>query len=335
VRAERRDLLATLAALAAAAALPRAFAQATADWPAITEAAKKEGRLFVYTAAAGQTAHGLVAKAFEKKYGIAVSFLEARASELRERVRSEQAAGRFIGDVSHNGSTTSTLQAQEGAFQPFGALPGLARLRAPFKADALRMPVFASAYAILVNTQLVKPADAPKSWQDLTDPKWKGRILCDDMRALGGGAVTFFVLQEKLGRGFHERLAANAPVFSRDLRASERRVARGEYAVWIPMTSNNVAEMKGLPVKLIVPSEGMPYITYELALLKNAPHPNAARLFMEFFLSDEAQAIHAAQGLITVTTLASADGAKPPPLLGTTEAARQDEMLKLAKEIYK
>ena len=61
--------------------------------------------------------------AFEAKYGIRVELLEARASELRERIRTEQAAGKVLGDVSHNGSTTTALQLAEGTFQPYGALP--------------------------------------------------------------------------------------------------------------------------------------------------------------------------------------------------------------------
>ena len=318
-----------------------AFAQGTADWNKVIEAAKKEGKVVVYTANVGQASHVSVAKAFEKKYGIEVTFLEARASEVRERIRTEQAANRFIGDLSHNGATTTALQMQDGAFQPHGSVPGAATLRTPFKADDIRVPVFANAYAMLVNTNLVKPSDEPKSWADLTDPKWKGKILADDMRALGGGSVTFFVLNDKLGRGFHEKLALNQPVWSRDLRASERRVARGDFPIWIPMSTNAYGALKGLPVKLITPQEGYPYITYELAMLKNAPHPNAARLLMEFFLSNEAQLIHDEQGLTMVTNTPApvgtqeANAVRNGKLMGTTDAARQEELLKLAKEIYK
>lgn len=336
----RRRVTSSLISALGLASFPFTAFAAT-DWDKVVAAAKQEGKLVVYTAAVGQPSHREIASAFEKKYGIAVTFLEGRASEIRERVRTEQAAGRFIGDVSHNGSTTSTLQEQEGAFQPFEALPNLTKLRPPFTSTKARVPVFASSYAMLVNTKLVKPGDEPKSWADLTDPKWKGKILSDDMRALGGGAVAFFVLNDKLGRGFHEKLAANRPVFSRDLRASERRVARGDYAIWIPMTLNSFAELKGLPVKLIHPQEGYPFIAYEVATYKNAPHPNAARLFMDFFLSDEAQLIQDRRGLTMVTNVSAppdneeANQRRNGRLLGTTDAARQDEMLKLAKEIYK
>ncbi len=339
---DRRQVLGGLAGGLGLAALPHAArAQSPADWNKVIDAAKKEGKLVVYSAATGQPSHVSIGKAFEKKYGIPVTYLEARASEIRERIRTEQTAGRFIGDMSHNGATTTGLQLAEGVFQPHGGIPSAANLRPPFTADDIRIPIFASAYSILVNTNLVKPADEPKSWMDLTDPKWKGKILSDDPRALGGGSVFFFVLHDKLGRAYHEKMAANQLVFSRDLRASERRVARGEYPIWIPMTTNSYAALKGLPVKLLHPAEGYPYITYVVAMLKNAPHPNATRLFMDFFASDEAQLIHDQEGLIMVTktqappTSPELAATRSGKLMGTTDASRQDDLLKLAKEIYK
>jgi iron(III) transport system substrate-binding protein len=337
---KRRQILAAGGAALLAVRHP-AFAQTPADWPSVIEAAKKEGQLFVYSANVGNPTQGAIGKAFEQKYGIKVEILEARASELRERIRTEQAAGRYIGDLSHNGATTTALQAKVGTFQPYGSLPSSAKIRAPFKADELRVPAFAHAYSILVNTNLVKAGDEPKSWKDLADPKWKGKILSDDMRALGGGSVLFFVTEEHLGRAFHDKLAQNQPVFSRDLRASELRLARGEYTIWIPQQISSFLALKGLPVKLLAPEEGYPFIAYELAMLKNAPHPNATRLFMEFYLGNEAQLIHAHAGNIVVTGEAAA--AVPAELrayangklFGTTDASRQDEMLRLAKEIYK
>ena len=71
----------------------------------------------------------------------------------------------------------------------------------------------------------MKPADEPKSWKDILDPKWAGKILSDDYRALGGGAVFFVVMHDTFGKEFHEKLAAQKPVFSRDI--AEQRAARG------------------------------------------------------------------------------------------------------------
>ncbi|MGA2552319.1 MAG: extracellular solute-binding protein [Burkholderiaceae bacterium] len=329
------------ALLGARLSTSRAQAPAPGAWEKIVAQAKSEKTLILYSAALGQSSHGKVAKAFEATYGISVRILEARASEIRERIRTEQAAQRFVADVSHDGSTTSTLQVADGVFEPYGALPNLSALRAPFVATDLLVPVSAIVYSILVNTRLVNAASRPKSWMDLTDSRWKGKILADDMRALGGGGVLFAVLQDKLGAAFHEKLAQNQLAFTRDIRASEQRVARGEYPIWIPFSSNDIVELKGLPVEMATPVEGCPYIAYDVALLKNAPHPNAARLFMDFFLSPKAQAICAEEGLITATNTAAlatlSDEVKALQtikLLGTTDPARIQEMLKLAGEIY-
>lgn len=338
----RRHVLQTaLGGAVWAAAGPAAHAEGADQWPDVIKAAKAEGKLTMYTANVGNTTHKQVADAFEKKYGITVTILEGRASEIRERVRSEQAAGRFVADISHNGSTTTGLQLEAGTFMPHGYLPGLDRVRAPFKVDDVRVPVFAIAYAILINDRLVKAADAPRSWKDLTDPRWQGKILSDDMRALGGGSVLFFTTEEKFGSDFHQKLAANKPVFSRDLAASERRVARGEFPIWIPLNMGDFPLLHGLPVRFVLPTEGLPYVTYELAMLKNAPHPNAARLFMAHYLEDSAQLVHGNAGNLMVVDSVAAKlipemhALSKAPLLGTTDWRRQDAMLKLAADIYK
>ncbi|HTA99774.1 MAG TPA: extracellular solute-binding protein [Bradyrhizobium sp.] len=334
---------AALLGLAAGSALLSAppTARAEDEWNKIVADAKKEGHVVLYSAFVGLAAHQELKKDFETSYGITVDILEARASEVRERIRIEQAAGRFAADVSENGRTTTTLQiAQDHVFDPFGPLPSLGHLKPEFRGDDIRLPVFAIVYGILASTRLVKPEDEPKSWLDLADAKWKGKILSDDFRALGGGGVLFYVLEEHFGRDFHEKLAQQDIKFSREIPANERRIARGELPLYLPVSLTSIPELKGLPVKFIAPKEGLPYIGYDLALLKNAPHPNAARLLMEHYLGQKMQQGFANLGLLPVTsdTLSELDPAvadlQKSKLLGTTDAARMDKMLALAKQIY-
>lgn len=336
----RRGALLGLAAGATMLSLPKS-ARAEDEWSKIVDAAKKEGHVVLYSAFVGLSAHQELKKDFETRYGITVDILEARASEVRERIRIEQAAGRFAADVSENGRTTTTLQiAQDHVFDPYEPLPSLGHLKTEFKSDEIRLPVFAIVYGILVNTRLVKPEDEPKSWLDLIDPRWKGNILSDDFRALGGGGVLFYVLMEQFGRDFMEKLAKQDLKFSREIPANERRVARGELPIYLPDSLTSMPGLKGLPVKLVAPKEGLPYIGYDLALLKNARHPNAARLLMEYYLGKKMQQSFANLGLLPVTTdtqsqldptVAKLEKSK---LLGTTDATQMDKMLALAREIY-
>jgi iron(III) transport system substrate-binding protein len=316
-------------------------ARAEDNWDKVVADAKKEGHVVLYSAFVGLAAHQNLKKDFEANYGISVDILEGRASEIRERIRIEQVAGRFTADVSENGRTTTTLQiAQDHVFDPYGTLPSLSHLKPEFHSDDIRLATFAIAYGILANTRLVKPEDEPKSWMDLTDPRWKGKILSDDLRALGGGGVLFYVLEEHLGRGFHEKLAKQDLKFSREIPANERRVARGEFPLYIPDSLTSLSELKGLPVKFLVPKEGLPYVGYDLALLKHAPHPNAARLLMEYCIGEKMQQIYADLGLLPAITgvlsqldpeIAKLEQSK---LLGTTDATQMDKMLALAKQIY-
>jgi iron(III) transport system substrate-binding protein len=333
--------LAALTPLAFAAGPAAAQAPMDAEWKKLVDAAKKEGKVVVYNGAVGTPTLPKIAAAFEARYGIRMELLEARASELRERIRTEQASGKVLGDVSHNGSTTTALQLADGTFQPHGPLPNAGKPAAPFRVDEIRVPIYVIPYGILVNSEMVKPAEEPKSWKDVLDPRWKGQILADDMRALGGGAVFFMVTYQKFGREFHEKLAQQQPHMNRELRGNYRRIARGEYPVYLPFGLADILELKGLPVKVVIAAEGAPYVRFDGAVFKNAPHPNAARLLLDFFMSDEVQTIFANLGFppviggLDAKMTAEARPLAQAKLLGTTDPKLQEEMLKLAKQIYK
>jgi ABC-type Fe3+ transport system substrate-binding protein len=331
--------IAALVALCAGLAAP-ASAQ-DASWDAVVAAAKKEGKVVVYSMALGAPYYVAVLKGFEAKYGIKVESLDLRASELAERVRTEQSAGRFLGDLEIITTTMIEEQRKNGDYiQDIGVIPNAANLRPPFKATDFSVPAYVQPMGILINTRLVKAEDEPKSWNDLNDPKWKGMILSDDMRPLGSGNTMFAILQNKMGAAFNEKLAEQKPVFSRDMRNDARRVARGEYPIYVPQVFAFASDLKGLPVKVIIPKEGAPYAQMEFALLRNASHANAARLLVNYFLDQDSQLLYANGWMVPVVKGVAEkanDDARPyaeAKLMGPALLEERPAMMELAKKLY-
>ncbi len=310
---------------------------------AMVEAAKKEGRVVWYTSYVSPQLHDQVKKNFERKYGIPVDLLNVRASELEERLRTEQAAGRFVADVIQHGQASITRLYRAGQEQEYGDVPNTANMIEGQPAEKWEMGSLITGYSIMVNSNMVTPEEEPKSWRDLLDPKWKGKMLVDDMRAVGGGFAFFSATMghPEFGEAYHRALVKQDLVFTRDIGQSERRVARGEYPIWVPQVSVNVQGLKGLPVRVITPKEGVAYVRLDNGMLKNAPHPNAARLFMNYYISEENQLMVASMGLLSVTKGVQEkvpqdkrvmEGAK---LMGTIHVETQAQWLNLASEIYK
>lgn len=279
-----------VAAFAFAAFAATSHAQAPLPWDQVAPAAKKEAKLVLYSGAATPKTLGPIIASFEAKYGIKVDLLFARPSETRERIRSEQAAGRVQADLLMDGLTLKQ-PAYIGAYVPHDEIPNQKKLVAPFTSDGTLIPVGIGRQTVLMNTRLVKPADEPKSWNDLLDPKWKGKIISDDPRSPGSGGLVYDVLNEKFGRAYLEKLIAQDLVITTDISVAERRVAQGEFAFFIPFRIQSVLNLRGLPVKPMQTKEGDVYIVMTLSRVKNAPHPNAARLFINHFLDSEAQKI--------------------------------------------
>jgi iron(III) transport system substrate-binding protein len=337
-----RFILAAAAGLLAG--ITSASAQTPADWDKIVAAAKAEGSVTFYTGLPGNPTTKKIGAAFEKKYGIRMDVLELRATELRERIRTERVGNRPTADVMHTSSNqTRQIWMEDKTVDKIGPLPNGNRLRKDLQEAwvdrDVNIPTFLLNYAILVNSNLV--SDLPKSWNDILDPKWKGKILADDFRAIGGGSSFFSVTYEKFGRAFQEKLAAQNVAFTRDMREAERRVARGEYAIYLPWLLNYLPSLKGLPVKAAIPQEGVVYLPYASSILTQAPHPNAARVLIDFMLSDEGQAIYASEGLLPT---AEGQSSKLPPdyaflgdikLLGVSKLELTDQMIAAAKELYK
>jgi len=324
-----------LAALTSSAA----YAQ-SANWNDVVAAAKREGRLLIYNGTNFPIVRKIAVE-MQKETGIAIDVLDGRASEIRERIRVEQSTNRTVASLSYSGLTTLFTQTGEGAFQEHGPLPNAQGVIPELASKGHVLLGSVGMFLLMYNTTLVKPEEVPKSWRDLTDPRWQGKILSDDFRAAGAGNVWFEATYNAFGREYHDKIALQKPVFSRNFPESERRVARGEYPIYLPFNMSEYISLRGLPIKALVPTEGAAYVPFGAAILKDAPHPNAARVYLNFLLSDIGQTMLAAEGFRPAKpgfeSKAAPDVAPlmAGKLLGTTTPGKLDETTRLATEIYK
>jgi iron(III) transport system substrate-binding protein len=297
-------IIAVFAMLPLSFGAPSASAQEKESWEKIVANARKEGKVVVY----GTSSYRPMVKEVEgmlyKKYGIKVEYLIGRSREVRERIRTEVRTKRPLGDLAQAGATSLPALWQDGGLETW--LPpsiGVVRPEVAETMDLPKMPItplYANLRGILVNTKLVRPEDEPKSWKDLADPKWRGKILMDDPRSAGAGNSLFVstLRHPNLGKDFHEKLAQNKPVFvgTGTYQQIATRVAQGEYAIGFPVDADAVLDLKGAPVKWIAPKEGVTYTIMGIGLAKNAARPNAGKVFIDFALSEEFQRVAGQSG---------------------------------------
>ena len=265
---------------------------ASDEWGKIVQLAQKEGVVVYYAAPGSEAIISKAAKTLKEKYGIEVQYSGQRGNEMREKVLAESRSHRVLADIVSTGTTSMGTLKSENVLQKAG--PNIPNMKfvpeALVDKDDTLTPIYVNTYGILINTNLVKPEDEPKSWDDLLDPKWKGKILADDPRAAGGANTWFTVTYAEFGREYHEKLAQQKPHFTREYLENEKAVARGDYPIYYPFIMTDIySNLQGTPTKAIAPIEGLPFVAIAAALVKDSLHPNAARLLLNWFLSEEGQ----------------------------------------------
>ena len=291
-----------MTSLAAAASSPNW----QTEWEKTVEAAKKEGQVAVYIKAG----YDGVFPAFQKKYqDIKIVSVAGQAADITNRVIAERRAEKYLADVFSFGvrSATSLMQAKAlDAIRPLLFLPEVIDESKWYEghvySDAEKSYVFrylsVAEQQLAANTKLIKdPAREFKSYWDFVNPKWKGKIVARDVRTPGpgNGNILFWYHNPQLGPGFLKRLFSEMDVtLTRYSRQATDWLAQGKFAVCFFCSEDvEIGKRQGLPVDSLdidwKEGAGMVSQSGNLVFMKNAPHPNAAKVFINWLLSRDGQ----------------------------------------------
>lgn len=325
--------LGSLAPARRAAAARPDFATLT---PALIAAAKQEGKIAWYTADDLILATK-VSKSFETKYGISVQLERSGAERIYQRIGQE-----YSSDISAVDVVTTSDLGHTVSWRASGWLAPYVPAEAQHWADEAFAPdgtYLVEKLTLVIpgyNTRLVKAEDAPKTWTDLLDPKWKDKMVKGHPGYSGAITNGTFALSHLLGWDFYEKLAKQGIMQVQSATDPPMRVAQGERAVMADAAEVTAHRLisQGAPLVLIYPPEGVPAIRNGTAVMLKAPHPNAARLFMHYMASAECQAINMSQGARSPdATLAEPAGWMPLAKIkliynDPVDVARESEELK-------
>lgn len=273
-------------------------------WAKIVAAAKKEGNVTIYSTGFIADVGKRIAAEFRKATDIPIDNLVGNGGTLLQKILVEQSMKGQVADIFIIGGagSTSDLILRGGAESVAKDLPVL-RDKSVFKVDPVYSPggeglVWVLAYSgVNINTNLVKPADYPKSYKDFLDPKWKGKILTADPLTTGGAAPFYYVprFYKVTDVDYYRQIAKNdVKLWGGNPREAAMMVARAEYYMEIGNSTDTVgpAMGAGAPLKTLPLVEGVTGQFGNVLVVKGAPHPNAARVFVNWLLSAEGQRVY-------------------------------------------
>src|SRR5260370_6042818 len=295
-RISRRTVLKGSAALLAGAAFStRVMASAQPREPvspALIEAERKEGKVSYYTSTDLPVAEK-VAKAFEAKYsGITVRVERTGAERVFQRIGQEYSSNIHAVDVVNAADAAHFIVwKRDGIVLPY-VPEDVAKYPSEHRDVDGQFASFRVWLSIIAyNSSLVKPEDAPRSFADLLDPKWKGKIVKAHPGYSGTIMTATYQMQRDLGWSFFEQLARQNIMQVQSSADPPKKLDLGERAVMADGNEYNIFQMKesGRPVEPVYAREGSPLIIGPNGIFKGSPNPNAAKLFQSFSLGRDAQ----------------------------------------------
>ena len=286
-----------------AAIPPKSISPEDAAWSKVVEAAKKEKSLTIYSYNLVGDIGLAISKTFKERYDVRLDIVTGRGAEFNERIKVERRMGQVVGDMT----TGSSLQVKnmKNAGLTIGVASELPVFREKdvwvgdiFAVDPQDKHVIAfnfSAYTPWINTKIVKPGEEPKLWKDFLNPKFKGQMMVPDPVTNAGMNLVFIpLMREKvIDIDYIKDLYKQDLLFTRTTNDEAGLLSRGERSISVRGTSSEFARFasEGAPVKAIAIEDGTVVGPVTTSVFEGAPHPNAAKVFTNWFLSQEGQTI--------------------------------------------
>jgi iron(III) transport system substrate-binding protein len=262
------------------------------------DAARKEGRVLLY-GTWPESNFAPVKEAFEADTGITIDFVRFTTQMLFPRTTAEFAAGKLTADyIDLTDLTLIQDLVRRGILNNPHKVPGFDRLAPEVRDSEGRWyAIFRLPQVIGINTAIVPKAEWPKSWLDLLQPQWKGKIGMPSLDVGGSAFTTFSFLREKIAPDYWSRLAANEIRIYPSVAPAISDLVRGEVSLSITGASSFVEQMKaGAPVDIIFPTEGVGVFPIAGGLTTTGKHPNAAAVFLNWMTSKRGGDLIAKQG---------------------------------------
>jgi ABC-type Fe3+ transport system substrate-binding protein len=261
----------------------------------LEEGAKKEGRVAIYSGMIVDQALRPMAEAFEKKYPfLKVDYWRGASPQIIQKALAEARAGKVQVDVLESTSLAPGL-VRGGVVQKFHSPESDSYPKHLVDPNSMWASTRLSYFCAAINTEMVKKEEAPKTWDDLLNPKWKGKIAW----RVGGGdtGAELFVTNLRLlwgdekAEAYIKKLAGQDVVgYTSSARQLVNQVMAGEYAIALNIFLHHplISAQKGAPVAPN-PMEPIPSLNGTVLMAKSAPHPYAAMLLIDFMLSKDGQ----------------------------------------------
>ena len=286
------------AALAAVCALALALAPAAEASDVDMAAAKKEGKVVWYTSTPIEQGQK-IAKLFEDATDIKVEMFRSGGSAILRRFLQEQQAGRTAVDVMTTSDPAATAAlARKGTFVAFKPDNFEKVVEEGRDKDGHFVAQRLNLMTIYARSDKLAAADLPKTWGDLTDARYKGKLVMTDPSFTALQLTVVGMMSKNLGWGYYEKLRQNDTMIVQGNQQVSDNIKRGERLIAVGALDSYAADDRkaGHPIVTILPEDGTFVIPSPTAVIKGSPNPNAAKAFAEFMIGDAAQSVFPADG---------------------------------------